>query len=675
MKKIIITLLLISLSVSVFSATKFVINKGHFSPIVSIQYDEQRDLIFSAEERGAISIWNKSDETLRNHFQLTSNSIDKILISPRDTYITVLSHDVDKYYLSVWNWNTEKKIFSRIIEEQPLFLEYSTSGNYLFYGNIKNPSLTFLNARNGVQLNYMNQLPSIYDFGYLGSTEKTLMTYSSSGSIKYYDFRTSLERLDVDTINGLKKINVLQTSTKAFLTAQKNNTIYIIERQNGSVYDTLDFSDLKQFYQNIITGHALTIERSNRSYILRKWSTENSNFTEMEKSIIIPPGLEITSLVEAGGLTLAGDTQGSIYKANWGTSKLDPFSIDSTKKISDLSISGNRLTLSSDDGLLSIEAPFFSNNLPTISDPLFNRQHNPIEGETGIIKIDDARLLLWSSHTTTGSIVILNTSDNQIEYEYKGFSSPLQDISYENGKIISLENNGTIKIIDIEKNREIFSYTAIGLQDISMVDDKTLFAGRTSTAGNSPAITININTKETLTVHDDRFLIFDSIAVENNSQFYSLGLINEDNKTKTVLKSHNYNNLNDTTSLVVYNGEDINAQVLIDSKDSRTIYAKLGTSGIYKIIGRSVTQYTNNKPVKKIYLQGSILYSLNEDNSISLFKASTGQLLYTIHIFKDDSWALIPSSSDVYFGSPGVETNILSYRNNRRVDIKPMNNR
>jgi len=143
MKKIFSVLLLISFSISLFATTNFVINKGHFSPIVSIQYDEKRNLIFSAEERGAISIWNKSDETLRNHFQLTSNTIDKILISPSDSFITVLSHDVDKYYLSVWNWNTERKIFSRIIEEQPLFLEYSTTGRYLFYGNVQNPSLTF----------------------------------------------------------------------------------------------------------------------------------------------------------------------------------------------------------------------------------------------------------------------------------------------------------------------------------------------------------------------------------------------------------------------------------------------------------------------------------------------------------------------------------------------------
>ena len=661
------------LSISLFGATKFVINNGHYSPIMNIQFDEERDLIFSAEESGAISIWNRSDESLRNHFQLTSNIIDQILISPTDDNMAVLSHDSEKYYLTVWNWNTEKQIISRIIDEQPLFLEYSSTGKYLFYGNIQNPSLTFLNARNGVQLNYMDRLPSIYDFGYLGSTEKTLMTYSSKGSIKFYDFRTSVEKKDVPTIRGLQNLNVLQ-SNNHFLSAQSGNNVYLIERLEGTTKDLLSFDDLKNFYQNRTNGNVLTIERSNRNLLLKKWSTEDSNFKEIGTPVVLPYSVQITSLVDAGGVVIAGDTQGTLYKVNWEDSKLELFSTDITKKISDLSISGDSLTLSGEDGLLTIKADFFKNNHSSFNNPLFVKQNNPINVETGMMEIENECLLLWNTNNQTGSISIFNTVTGTTEFEYKDFTAPLQDINYENGKIITLEKNGTIKIIDREMNEEIFTYSAIGLQNISMVDDTTLFAGRSSTSGKSPAITININTKETLTVNDDRFLIFDSIAVEKNKQFYTLGLVLEDNKTKTILKSHNYQDLEDMKTLVIYPGEDINAQVLIDPADSRTIYAKLGTSGIYKITGNNYIKYTNNKPVKKIYLNGSILYSLNQDNSITMFKASTGQILYTIHIFEDDSWALIPSSGDQFFGSEGVEQNILSYRNNRRVFTAPINN-
>ena len=672
MKKLIFSTLLVILTMNLFGATKFVINNGHFSPIINIQYDEKRELIFSAEEKGAISIWNKSDETLRNHFQLTSNTIDKILISPSDDNITVLSHDSDKYYLSVWNWKREEKIISRIIEEQPLFLEYSASGRYLFYGNVQNPSLTFLDARNGVQLNYMNQLPSIYDFGFLGSSGSTLMTYSSSGKIKFYDFRTSKEKKTVDTISGLGNLNVIE-SNNSYLSATSGNNVYLIGRLNGFAKDTLQFNELRKFYQNRHNGIALTIERSNRNYLLKKWSTDNSDFSEIANPIILPTTMNITSLVEADGMTLIGDSQGSLYKADWTSSNLELFSMDSTKNISDLTISGETLTLSGDDGLLEIKAPFFNNNLTTISNPTFLKQENPLEGEIGMLELKEDRLLLWNRDRSSASISILNTQNNTIEFEYSDFNSPIKDISFENDNIITLDMSGTIKIIDIAQNEEIFTYSAIGLQNISMVDETTLFAGRSSTGGKSPAITININTKETLTVEDDRFLIFDSMAVEQNNQFYSLGLENDENKTKTVLKSHNYDNLSETDTIFYYNGEDINAQVLIDPQNSNTIYAKLGPSGIYKINGRKVTQYTNNKPVKKIYINGSILYSLNEDNSISLFRATTGQKLYSIHIFKDDAWALIPVSSDVYFGSEGVEENILSYRNNRQVKLTPVN--
>ncbi|MBB6481310.1 WD40 repeat domain-containing protein [Spirochaeta isovalerica] len=671
MKRILTVLIFSLLVFNVAGATKFVINRGHFSPIVDIRYDEKRNLIFTAEQRGAISVWDASDESLRNHFQITSNTIDKLLISPEDNNVAVLSHDTEKYYLSVWNWVTEKNILTRIIEEQPLFLEYSATGRYIFYGNVATPSLTFLNARNGVQLNYMNRLPSIYDFGYLGSSERNLMTYSSSGAIKFYDFRTSEEKLGVSTIDGLTDLNVIQ-SNNAFMSGVKGNKIYLIERLKGTAVDSKSFQELRSFYQNRDNGHALTLERSNRSFILKKWSTDNDSFTEISSPIILNSTYKITALVETDSLTLAGDENGAIYKADWETGKLLPFSEDITETISDLSISGKTLTLAADDGLISIEAPFFSGSLVTNTSPVFEKKDNPLGGQTAFLALEDGSTLLWNKGNNNPSFLIMDSED-RILFEYSDFVSPIQDITYLDGNIITLERNGTIKIISREKQEQLFSYSAIGLQDISMVDHRTLFAGRASTAGKSPAITIDISTKETLTVEDNRFLIFDSIAVEKSNQFFSLGLLEEDGKTKTVLRRHNYDNLNESETILIYTGEDITAQVLIDPTDSRTIYAKLGTSGIYKITGRNVTKYDNNKPVKKIYLNGSVLYSLNEDNSISMFRASSGQKLYSIHIFKDDSWALIPASSDMYFGSESVEDKIISYRSGRRIDLKPVN--
>lgn len=671
MKKILYGIIMVFLAASLSAETKFVINRGHFSPIVSIRYDQSRDLIFSAEEKGAVSVWNRADESLRNHFQLTSNTIDQILISPSETNIAVLSHDAEKYYLSVWDWTMEKKIFTRTIDEQPLFLEYSATGKYLFYGNVKNPSLTFLNARNGVQLNYMNQLPSIYDFGFLGTSEKTLMTYSSSGSIRFYDFRTSEDKLNVPTEGGLTDLNVI-SSNNGYFSAMKGNRIFLIDRLKGLSVDTEQFHELNNFYQNRDNGHALTLDRSNRNFVLKKWSTEGNSFKEIAAAISLPVTFKITSLVEAGDLTLAGDEDGSLYKADWTSSRLVPFSIDNTKEISDLSISGDTLTLCGDDGLVSIRAPFFSGTLSTTASPVFAREANPISGEVGIRKLDDGTTLLWTRGSDAARIVITG-EDNKVLFEYSKFNSPLQDIAYEEGKIITLEKNGTITIIDRATGASLFSYTAIGLQDISLVNNRTLFAGRSSTGDKSPGITIDLKTRETLTVQDDRFLIFDSMAVETSHQFYSLGLLKEDGKIKTILRSHNYEDLNQSETILIYTGEDINAQVLVDPDGSKTIYAKLGSSGLYKISGRNVTKYDNNKPVRRIYLSGSILYSLNEDNSITLFRASTGKQLYSIYVFKDDSWALIPSSSDIYFGSDGVEKDIISYRNNRRIDLKPVN--
>ena len=672
MKKKILSILFIFLSVSLSGETKFIINNGQYSSIVDIKYDASRDLIFSAEESGSIAIWNLSDRALINHFQISSHTIDKILISPIDSIITVLSHNTEKYYLSIWDWNGEKYIASRIIEEEPLFLEYSINGKYLFYGNIGNPSLTFLDAKTRSQLHQMDRLPSIYDFADLSASEKTLMTYSSSGTISYYDFRTSENKKQVSTIPLLKNLNVIR-SNNHFLTAQSGDDVYLIDRLKGTVEDVLNFNQLRKFYQNRENGHALTVERSNRNSILKKWSTNNNFFEEMEAPISLPTTMTITSMIDADGTTIVGDSSGTLYEVNWQESKMEIFATDDTKEISDLTISKGSLILSTENGLLAIETPFFDDKLSTDSELNFSKFENPLKGQVGIIELDNRELLLWNKSAQRDSIMIINSFDGSTLFEYSDFSEPIKDITYENRKIVTLEANGTIKIIDIAEIKEIFTYTAIGLQSVAMVDQSTLFAGRSSTAGKSPAITININTRETLTIDDDRFLIFDSIAVEKNSQLYTLGLYRDDNKTKTILKSHRYNELSNMRTLVIHPGEDMNAQVLIDPNRNNVIYAKIGKAGIYRINGSKYIKYTNKKPVKKIYLHSSILYALNQDNSITLFKAFTGKVLYSIHLFKDDSWALIPSSGDVYFGSTGIEEKIISYRNKRRVYIRPVN--
>jgi len=271
MKKSVLFLLLFLISISVSAETKFIIDAGHYSPIVDIQYNESKNLIFTAEETGSITIWNKREETLRSRFQVTSKTIDQIIESPVDNYITILSHDSEKYYLSVWDWKFQRELFTRRIEEQPLFLEYSGKGRYLFYGNIQNPSLTFINAQNGVSLNYLSNLPSIYDYGFLGSSEKTIMTYSSSGSIKFFNLRTGENLKNVTTLNGLDNLNVIKTGDKKLFSARKDNDLFLIDRLNGNVINTIQFDELLYSSQNNTNGIILTIERLNRKRIIKKW--------------------------------------------------------------------------------------------------------------------------------------------------------------------------------------------------------------------------------------------------------------------------------------------------------------------------------------------------------------------------------------------------------------------
>ncbi|MCP4161344.1 MAG: WD40 repeat domain-containing protein [Deltaproteobacteria bacterium] len=672
MKKKLILLILLSISMSTFGATKFVVNNGHFSPIVDMKYDKVKDLIFTVEKKGALSVWNRSEESLIHHFQLSDNTIIKVLINDNNIAVLSQSHDNEKFNLTVWDWKLEKKIFTRIIEEEPLFLEYSTTGKYLFYGSATNPSLTFINGGNGIKLDLLSDLPSIYDFGYIGSSEKRILTYSSSGSLRQYDIRTKKKIASVNTVRGLYNLNVLQTGNKGIISARQDNKLFLINRGSGSTVDSMEFEELKHFYQNRSTGFIITFERANRKNILRKWSTANGTFTEIEKEILLPNSFNIHSFLNTDFYDLAGDGEGTLFKINWVESNFEDFSSNNSKNISDILISGSKLTLSSTDGLLTIESPFFDNNPSSFTSPVFNVNENISTGENRILELDDDKILIWNIANKDPSALIIDSNTGAVSFEYNDFTSPIKDIAYIDGKIITLELNGTIKVINESSKKVDFTYSAIGLESISMIDANTLFAGRSSTAGKSSAITINTKTYETMPVTDNRFLIFDSLPVKDNNKFYSLGLEFRNNKTITVLKSHDYNNLNDMKSLIEYIGEDTNAQVLIDPAENRIIYAKFGTSGIYRINGGKYIKYKNNKPVKRIYIRESILYCLNQDNSITLFNASTGALIYSIFIFKDDSWALIPTSSDIYFGSIGVEQNIISFRKGKKIDLLPI---
>ncbi|MCG8452357.1 MAG: WD40 repeat domain-containing protein [Spirochaetales bacterium] len=677
-------------AVSSFAEPRVVLQAGHQGTPVAMAWHEDSRTVVSVGEDGRLLVTRPGDAKVLHRFHVGEGRILRMALDPsRERAALVQANENGSYSVSVWDWTQEKMVFQYTLDSDPLFLTWSARGRYLALGNLGSPSVVILEGRTGRRLSYLQRLPSLYNAGYIGSTETILMTYAGSGAIRYWDIRSSTLRLSAETLGNLSGVTVLQTGSKAALFAYRNDELYLINRQTGAVLDKLELTGLTHVSIDPTTGEVDALTQDLTGYTVHRLQTDDAGFTlrlKEEPTLTLPGDDDVApvstpfklpseihpvSLLRAAGKSFLMTEDGCLCV--FDGAQYSPVVDDQLWRPNDIAFRGNSLYLSGNGRLVRFNSEFFAEdalaNINLLND--LNRKEYDSESQAKETKLTiglEGQLILWdaTSGGLENGIRVINMNDDGSE-RFLPTKNTIQNVQpLPQGKLLIVDRNGGVGIMDLSTGEVESEYAALGIMDAAYVPDEDyLLAGRSS-AGRSgtPLESVDLATSESMPVNDERFMVY-SVRL-GPYDLYTIGIEGRGALAKTILKRHDLTSPERASSFTSAKGEDFEALVLPDPNDD-AVFTTLGGM-VRRLSSSRRTSYPWEERILDLERRGQILYGLDEDGAVIFWNVRTGRTLMRSYFFKDGGWLALPTDNDVIWASEGAIDNVVIYRDGRTVD-------
>ncbi len=652
MRKLIILFITFFLTMQINAAERILINSGHSSSVEALALDNYNQKLFSGDDNGTVKIWDLYKNQLSMNLQVSHLPVKAIAVNPADTTIAVLTTDsLSNFKLSVWNWKTGKKLFSHRLSEMPLFFRYSPKGTYLVYGKPSWDSVTFLDAKKGYRKQMLTGGTGIVSTSFISSSEKTILLYTPSGTIQYWDLKTGKSKIHpIRTIGSLSSVHILKNGK--YMSGYYDGLYYLINLVSGQVQDTIPLNNVEYAALDSATGDIALVSKKEGTYYLSIYAVSDSPAFYLIKSIKLTLAPSQSGITFSNGCIYFSLKDGSLYKTTVQTGRTALFSKNILQTISDIGIIQGAMLIATKENIVKVESELFNGSTDTQS---FNRFsvssfQNSLNGPTGIVTSHDNSFFLYSKGTTPGVLEKFSPYGD-IKFS-SNFSSPLISIQNIDNTFLSLENNGRCSIIDEDTGNTLFSYTSYGIQSVTRIFNGNIVAGRTQTGLiKDPLLKINIKTEEVVPIRDTNILSFMVGYDPVTRTLYSLGFEQKGDSLKTVLKSHRGSSLEITRTLLTYPGEDSAASFIVDKNKSR-VFTSLGFGGISMLSWNGFTSLESSSHIpRKLHLYKNILFSVNSDSSVTLWDTTRGTIIMDMYLLKNGGWVAIRKDGKVFASS------------------------
>lgn len=650
MKKI-LTITLLLLPTLAFS--KKVINSGHQSPVKFIEYLENSDTYFSLSEDGTLVIKKSNEDKIFKRFFLTSNTVTSIALSSKNNQFAIVETDTtSNYTISVWDYLRERKLYSINLKEFPMTVGFTGGGNYIYTTSISSKPIKVFNAKSGASTTFLNRATKFIDYMYVGSSEKSALLYSSAGSIEIRNLRTSKVLKTIKTIKNLTNLTI--TADKAFLIGQDGDKIYLIGRNNGRVYDKKEIRELDFYKLNRTTGELICYINGKYNKRVELLEIVSGKFFLNEPEEVLIKGA-LTTLSASYNSIIYADIKGNLHKINRWDSSSNIFVENRIKDISGITIIDDVAALTTEDKVFLFKSKYFSDKAKKtskLSNFTISDLDSPILNPIGSLEYK-GNLLLWNE-----TIVLLDISTGETTFSHD-FDSQIIDVKIKDDRLLALDQNGLVKIIDLLTNEVIFTFKSPGFTTVAFYSDNEILGGDGSSSDSSLMI-LDLKTKETLPFKTSLDMVFNIIHSNTSYIVYMSGLKSKTKGNETYFIQYNLLTKREKT-LLKKSTEVLNSSFVVDERNS--IYTNLGTKSLLRINEKnnSIKPFENTiNKTKHLLHKNNGIYSVNENKSLSIWHPSTGKKIIDFYLFDDSEWVAISSDSSSAFGSPGSKKYISS---------------
>lgn len=657
------------------SSARLIIDSGHNSSVESLCYHSSNKLL-SADSNGLVKVWDLSTDKLQYQVNTGLRGTIQLKAHPSKKQFAVLVSRPGYTKIAVWDWQRNKELFSKELSDRPIQFEFSGKGKYLFITKISSPSMVLMDSQTGREYSYLKRLYDLFSYGYIGASETRVMTYSNSGSIKYWDIRTSTLQNETTTLSDLSNLTVLQTEGKRYFLANKGNTLYLIDRLSGSVRDTVEVDDMITYSADPARGYISIIKRSATGKLKAlTMSTSGAHFSSYDISTYLQStsftgitseqpepadstefftinGQLTTSLVSDGRIFLA-DSNGSLWEIEKGKLKALVFKKNQISDIKDLNFIDESMYILSSRDLFQLNSSNFTKtgnlSLEGFSDLTISKTPSPLPGDSEIEAVDNEKMIIWTRSNIQRGYVLYNPEMNMVLNSNYNFESALNQLHFRNDQVLILENSGEASLNNIHTGFRDFQFSALGMVSLNFLNDTTLLGGKSlMKTGLNSMFTVQTDTGEIIPLQDNRFLVYDILSPVDGNRTFTFGLKHGDTRgIQTIIQSHSNNDPASVSSVYTKAGEWIDAIFTADTSSySPVLYGTVTGKDIIRISGSRKKSWDYDKNIEKIFFNKGILYILNTDGSLCLFNPRSGKKLLDYYIMEDGSWIAIPYLGD-----------------------------
>lgn len=657
MKKLVTFSIFTFLTLSIF-AQNLISTQPHYGKVNSGAFAPNGSY-YTAGDDGFVIKWN--DENKGEHYQISDLEIKEIVASPNGTDIAI--YETDGYSInrvSVWNWNTKKRIVVKRLNDPITKISFSEKGTWLMIGTNSVEGIVFLNAKTGTIIrNKVKDAPGMVTMIHTSKTEKSGVMYSPLGQLIYTNFTNGTTKQTISVESNLSQPTLFNSDL--LFAGVKNNYLYVYHSVTGDLLAKL-YEPNAKIVTNRNDSNLYYVIKDGRNYCLKMLESEirleetvsestenlensdilstsnNNNITQTEKlyfnekPIIIKNFYtesrpEISTLIKDNQNILALCENGTIQKTslepNTVLSSMTNVSVAIYDKIHDIAVKDETFYFLTNNSVFSS-----SYNDRTITTVMNNK------GYTNLLTYEDN--FIFYSKNQASNIVLTNISSQSEKVLYKA-TNPIQTIHQKDNYLLVIEGSSKIVLIDILNNTSNTVYSGIGIQDAILYTPQDIYVAKTAASSpNSALIHVDVDTKETVMVPIEGEVSFSLSQSSNSNVFYGVCLYSGD-ISRTDIFAY-YPNNKHYTAIFQWGDEDTEA---FTTFKNGYLYSNIGKTQV-----RAVNVSTRKSTVlprfaslpMKLEANSTLMVVLNEDGSISWYNAKTNSLYANWYVTVEGNW-------------------------------------
>jgi WD40 repeat protein len=609
------------------------VSGGHKGAVSAVVYDQQR--IISAGQDGFLEIWNLPSRLAEERFQITGLPIKTMRLRPgKARHIALLESDGKEHRVSLLNYATKEKIFELNFQTAPSFINYSASGSFLIVAKSDRTGVLCLDADSGGVLYEVPDISGVVAFAATGKSERSIISYMTSGAISYWDLPGGKEIQRLKTVADLK--NVILFGNNRFIAgigAERNTAIeekglFVIDAVSGKILDRaphITQGVLVSMEAESAGFACVSFDYSENTQTVYEFAASNTGKLEVKRSFpLFNLPSNVISMDAAPRSLVFGVEDGTIWLFNQDGSA-EMFAVKNGLDIQEIAVAGDALGFLINGALAIIPSDYTL--LPEQGIVWEIEENGENEGKKHITSAQNG-FILWKEDKSAPLFI----SEGVSVPLPSGTAFPLRDLSVFNGKVLLLDSVGNITILSLETRKRLFSFSLAGSLDAAFIDDRTIIIGRGDINGATPFLKIDTATGETVPIPYPGSV---GIRVYRSISGGVYGAVIGNGKTSLV--KLDLAHPSDSIQLAEYMGEDLHfafAEIngIAASTFGKTRALRYTENGVFPLEQKGGFPHS-------ILDGGRFFISIDKDGVISWINPQTGALLAQFHLYQEE-WIL-----------------------------------